>query len=307
MSSILFRRYWCYRCDGRVRIAAQNPTEIVCPRCFGQFLEEIDADFPQFHPSPEARLLEALSLMFNPLIWPQNRMIDGRESMIGNWDWAWRRNRLFEADDFGPESGILARPRSRIVRGPPQHLPGRQNFPHGSLMPPGVDPRDYFRPRVGLLLEELTQDDRQGPPPAPDSAIEALPTVKITPHHLVGDSSCPVCKEEFEVDGAAKELPCKHIYHSDCIVPWLRLHNSCPVCRHELPVAIETESRIAQHEEPESSNSHVEVEIRDNESEDYPYRGGRDSYRRHQPVNPRRNNITTHGGDNSLPSSCFVL
>lgn len=41
--------------------------------------------------------------------------------------------------------------------------------------------------------------------------------------------SCHICMCDFE-DKAVK-APCGHRYHKDCLFPWLRIHNRCPVCK----------------------------------------------------------------------------
>ncbi|XP_057489956.1 E3 ubiquitin-protein ligase RING1-like isoform X1 [Actinidia eriantha] len=300
-----FKLYWCYQCHRTVRIATtEDSSQVTCPRCFGQFLYEIDVerptlvvDFTQFDPSPEARILEALSLMLDPLFGQRenNNRID-MENRRG-WNWPWRRNRVVdERDDWGAESGILARPRSWIVVRQIRPTPVRQNSPPENLVPPGPNPRDYFvGPGLSDLIEQITQNDRQGLPPAPDSAINALPTVKITPDHLGSDSSCPVCKEDFKVGGEAIELPCNHIYHYDCIVPWLRLHNSCPVCRHELPVPFESRVRADDSEDSHGEEARERrcLRLRQLGSTLWPFRS------RYRPLDPE--------SANSRSSSCFIL
>ncbi|XWS52372.1 hypothetical protein CRYUN_Cryun11dG0064000 [Craigia yunnanensis] len=92
---------------------------------------------------------------------------------------------------------------------------------------------DYFSgPGLDLLLQHLAENDpnRYGTPPAQKEAIEAMATVKIKEN-----LQCSVCLDDFEAGSEAKEMPCKHKFHSGCILPWLELHSSCPVCRYQMP------------------------------------------------------------------------
>jgi len=135
------------------------------------------------------------------------------ESSDNNWDNSRERDRVIMINPYN---------QSLVV-------PSDQNQNHPSLTSLG----DYFiGPGLDLLLQHLAENDpnRQGTPPARKEAVEALPTVKI-----MEPLQCSVCLDDFEKGTEAKEMPCKHKFHVRCIVPWLELHSSCPVCRFELP------------------------------------------------------------------------
>lgn len=92
---------------------------------------------------------------------------------------------------------------------------------------------DYFvGSGLDLLMQHLDENDpnRYGTPPAKKEDIDAMPIVKI------GENvQCSVCLDDLEMGSEAKEMPCQHQFHSGCILPWLELHSSCPVCRYQLP------------------------------------------------------------------------
>jgi len=46
---------------------------------------------------------------------------------------------------------------------------------------------------------------------------------------------CTVCLVNYSVGERVKVLPCSHLFHCECIVPWLQAHSqSCPLCNVKL-------------------------------------------------------------------------
>lgn len=99
------------------------------------------------------------------------------------------------------------------------------------------NPGDYVdAAEYEALLQNLAESDsgaRRGAPPAAKAAVEGLENVVIGKEEKA--MVCAICKDLVNVGEVAKNLPCGHGYHSECIVPWLGSRNSCPVCRFELP------------------------------------------------------------------------
>ncbi|KAJ4813964.1 E3 ubiquitin-protein ligase [Rhynchospora pubera] len=64
--------------------------------------------------------------------------------------------------------------------------------------------------------------------PASAASIQSIKTVVPLP-----EDECSVCLDRFS--DAAKEMPCSHRFHAECIERWLGLHGSCPLCRYRMP------------------------------------------------------------------------
>jgi hypothetical protein len=86
--------------------------------------------------------------------------------------------------------------------------------------------------------------DQAMPPPSPASP-EALATLSPPnpssfrlDEQQEGSASCPICLEALGEPSEALQMPCarQHVFHKNCLLTWLDARNTCPVCRHGLPI-----------------------------------------------------------------------
>ncbi|WJX15357.1 RING-type E3 ubiquitin transferase [Trifolium repens] len=225
--------FFCHVCSRRV--TCSDDSEPFCPICFQGFLEECnqipepnpnpsfhfsfsnddssdtDSDFP-FHPFALLPLL--LSSASISRTRPESESFD---------PFTFLQNHLHGLHADGANIQFE-------INHPSESEPGFRvpsNF------------GDYFLgPGLEQLIQQLAENDpnRYGTPPASKNAVKNLPTVTVDDELLNSElNQCAVCQDEFEKGSQVRQMPCKHVYHDDCLLPWLELHNSCPVCRYELP------------------------------------------------------------------------
>ena len=103
----------------------------------------------------------------------------------------------------------------------------------------GMSP-DSFRENNDRCISD--SESNNGPEPGTPAVIEdSTPSQPVPPSPSRSEASdmyesstcCPICIEEFERGETLRVLPrCKHLFHTECILPWLtRRQGCCPQCR----------------------------------------------------------------------------
>ncbi|RLN43506.1 protein binding protein [Panicum miliaceum] len=258
-------RYFCHMCSLIIR-PELGIEEVKCPHCHTGFVEEMPvdrrggdgaairgraADEASVN-APDAALEHEVSLwapvLMDFLAASSGRQGHGLDAVAGGGDLAAFARRQYrniallqllsalqegDAADAGRERVVLVSPADARAMLMGQERGDGADAGAAALGRGGLTLGDLFLgPGLDLLLEYLAETDpsRQGTPPARKEAIAALLTVRAREAF-----TCPVCLDEVAVGGEAREMPCKHRFHDPCIVPWLEMHSSCPVCRHQLP------------------------------------------------------------------------
>ncbi|CAD8208684.1 unnamed protein product [Paramecium pentaurelia] len=80
-----------------------------------------------------------------------------------------------------------------------------------------LPPRDpYVRPQMQIISEEQ---------------IEMMPQQKFK---MENEFVCSICDMNLLKNEMVMKLNCSHIFHSECLKPWIRIKNSCPNCRQQV-------------------------------------------------------------------------
>jgi hypothetical protein len=95
-----------------------------------------------------------------------------------------------------------------------------------------------------LFIAIFYEDDEANEISKPLSSIP-FKTKTMEPDYYTSasNSCCAICIDDFESGESIRPLPCGHIYHPECVDPWLLKHNrKCPTCQQDCVVEEEEQT-----------------------------------------------------------------
>jgi hypothetical protein len=102
---------------------------------------------------------------------------------------------------------------------------------------------NYINPRdISSINVVRIPFEEESNPPASQEIINKLKHFKMEKEfykkNIEEDKfefpKCTICLMELSEGTDVILLPCEHIFHEKCITKWLKVHNTCPLCRYEL-------------------------------------------------------------------------
>lgn len=85
-----------------------------------------------------------------------------------------------------------------------------------------------------VVVEEEEEEDR---PKVSNTLLTLkgwLPTFKVTEDFKNKEPECSICFSDFMIDEELPELPCKHVFHEQCLLQWFKYTRTCPLCRQNV-------------------------------------------------------------------------
>ena len=89
----------------------------------------------------------------------------------------------------------------------------------------------FFQPELSFegLFSQLQAQHPDRIRPASISTVRRIQTKPVD--RQMTEQTCAVCQDKFAWGQQTSVLRCEHSFHPDCLGPWLRTNNTCPVCR----------------------------------------------------------------------------
>lgn len=203
--------YYCHHCRRHINSDELLP-EFACPGCRSGFVEELDS------PPTQSNIIEDVLYDFIT-------GVSMGSHLPGDLSSSSSTSSQTNATQPGSANSSFVSDRLLNLDFPAPFIQLNSNIGDYAWGNAGFDAI------ISQLLNNL-DGSNTGPSPMPREQMEELPTFKICDEHINSNNSqCTVCLEDFRIGDTARKLPCDHYFHQECLIPWLKLHASCPVCR----------------------------------------------------------------------------